>query len=121
MPYITLEYTDNLQAPDFQHLFEELKNRLVATGEVQELGVKCRAVPSSEHFIADGKPTYKMAHLLFRMREGRSLEVRQRFSQIGMEVMQAFFEKEIRVKEIILSTEVKELEKGLDLLHNSIR
>jgi 5-carboxymethyl-2-hydroxymuconate isomerase len=121
MPYITLEYSDNIQIKDFKPFFEDLKNQLVATGEVQELGVKCRAIPSSDSFIGNGNPDYKMVHLLFRMREGRSLEVRQQFSQIGMSVLEKYFEKEILAKEIILSTEVKELIKGLDLLKNSIR
>lgn len=121
MPYITLEYSQNLKTDDFQAIFEEMKNRLVATGEVQELGVKCRAVLSTDYFIVNGNPNFKMAHLLFRMREGRSLEVRQAFSKIGMEVMEKYFEKEMTAKEIILSTEVRELVHGLDLLKNTIR
>jgi 5-carboxymethyl-2-hydroxymuconate isomerase len=55
------------------------------------------------------------------MREGRSVEVRQNFSKIGLAMLEKYFEKEIAAKEIILSTEVKELIKGLDLLNNSIR
>jgi hypothetical protein len=47
--------------------------------------------------------------------------VRQNFSKIGMDVLEKYFEKEILAKEIILSTEVKELIKGLDLLKNAIR
>jgi 5-carboxymethyl-2-hydroxymuconate isomerase len=55
------------------------------------------------------------------MREGRSLEVRKAISQIGIEVLEKHFQKEIEAKEIILSTEVKELITGLDLLKNAIR
>jgi 5-carboxymethyl-2-hydroxymuconate isomerase len=121
MPYITLEYSNNIEKKDFKTLFEDLKNQLVATGEIQELGVKCRAVPSSDYFIVDGSPSHKMAHLLFRMREGRSLAIRQNFSKIGMAVLEEYFEKEVLAKEIILSTEVRELIKDLDLLKNSIR
>lgn len=120
MPYITLEYSNNIKR-DFKPLFEALKNDLVATGEVQELGVKCRAVPSEDYFLVNGDANYKMVHLFFRMREGRSLEVRQNFSKIGLEHLERFFEKEIQAKEIILSTEVKELIHELDLLKNSIR
>jgi 5-carboxymethyl-2-hydroxymuconate isomerase len=121
MPYITLEYSNNIKKKDFKPLFEDLKNQLVATGEVQELGVKCRAIPSSDYFITNGNSQYKMVHLLFRMREGRSVEVRQNFSKIGLAMLEKYFDKEIAAKEIILSTEVKELIKGLDLLNNSIR
>jgi 5-carboxymethyl-2-hydroxymuconate isomerase len=110
-----------MKKKDFKPLFEDLKNQLVATGEVQELGVKCRAIPSSDYFITNGNSQYKMVHLLFRMREGRSVEVRQNFSKIGLAMLEKYFDKEIAAKEIILSTEVKELIKGLDLLNNSIR
>jgi 5-carboxymethyl-2-hydroxymuconate isomerase len=103
MPHITLEYSNNITNTDFRAIFQELKDRIVATGEAQELGVKCRAVASTDYFIVNGNENYKMVNLLFRMREGRSLEVR------------------IEAKEVILSTEVKELMKDLDLLKNSIR
>lgn len=121
MPHITLEYSNNINDIDFSSLFKELKDKLVATGEAQELGIKCRAVVSTDYFIVDGNEDYKMVNLLFRMREGRSLEVRTLISSIGMEVLEKYFTKEIAAKEIILSTEVKELIKGLDLLKNSIR
>jgi 5-carboxymethyl-2-hydroxymuconate isomerase len=121
MPHITLEYSNNITNADFRAIFQELKDRIVATGEAQELGVKCRAVASTDYFIVNGNENYKMVNLLFRMREGRSLEVRQNFSKIGMDVLEKYFEKEILAQEIILSTEVKELIKGLDLLKNSIR
>lgn len=121
MPHITLEYSNNIKNIDFKSLFNELKDRLVATGEAQELGVKCRAVASTDYFIVNGNEDYKMVNLLFRMREGRSMEVKQLISKIGLEVLEKYFEKEILAKQIILSTEVKELITGLDLLKNSIR
>jgi 5-carboxymethyl-2-hydroxymuconate isomerase len=121
MPHITLEYSHNIKDFDFKSLFKELKDRLVATGEAQELGIKCGAVPSIDYFIVNGNEDYKMVNLLFRMREGRSLEVRQLISKIGMEVLEKYFEKDIQAKQIILSTEVKELITGLDLLKNAIR
>jgi 5-carboxymethyl-2-hydroxymuconate isomerase len=121
MPHITLEYSNNITNADFRAIFQELKDRIVATGEAQELGVKCRAVASTDYFIVDGNENYKMINLLFRMREGRSLEVRQTISQIGLKVLEKHFQKEIEAKEIILSTEVKELITGLDLLKNAIR
>lgn len=121
MPHITLEYSNNIKNIDLKSLFEELKDRLVATGEVQELGVKCRAVASDHYFIVNGNPDYKMVNLLFRMREGRSQDIKNLISKIGIEVMEKHFSNEILAKEIILSTEVKELIVGQDLTKNSIR
>ncbi|MFC5047037.1 5-carboxymethyl-2-hydroxymuconate Delta-isomerase [Aquimarina hainanensis] len=120
MPHITLEYSDNVSL-DFKLFFEELKNKLVETGYVSAMGIKCRAVPSTVHFIIDGNPSYKMVNLLLRLREGRSLEVRKKLSQIGISLLEKYFQKEITNKEIILSTEVKELITGLDITKNAIR
>lgn len=120
MPHITLEHTDNISI-DFQSFFKELAEELVATREVSRMGIKCRAVPSSNYFIIDGNPKYKMVNLLFRLREGRSVAIREEISAIGMKLMEKYFEDDILNKEIILSTEVKELIKGIDLTKNSVR
>ncbi|WP_108870317.1 5-carboxymethyl-2-hydroxymuconate Delta-isomerase [Aquimarina aquimarini] len=120
MPHITLEYSTNVSI-NFNHFFEELKNELIATGHVSALGVKCRAVAATDHYIIDGNSSHKMVNLLFRLREGRSLEVRKQISQIGMKLLEQYFQIEIDKKEIILSTEVKELIKGLDITKNAIR
>ncbi|WP_106792371.1 5-carboxymethyl-2-hydroxymuconate Delta-isomerase [Aquimarina sp. Aq78] len=120
MPHITLECSDNIEA-DFRAIFQTLTNEFVATGHIPQLGVKCRVVRSSDHFIIDGNPDYKMINLLIRLREGRSLEVRKELSEIGMKVLQKYFESEINAKEIILSTEIKELIMGLDLTKNAVR
>ncbi|MDB2606242.1 5-carboxymethyl-2-hydroxymuconate Delta-isomerase [Zobellia sp.] len=120
MPHITFEHSANVTI-DFQSFFKELTEQLVATGNVPKLGVKCRAVSSVDYYIIDGNPEYKMVNLLFKLREGRSFEIRQEISTIGMKLMERYFEKEIETKKIILSTEVKELVKELDLTKNAVR
>lgn len=120
MPHITLECTANVNI-DFQDFFANLTNQLVATGHAPKLGIKCRVVASEEYHIIDGNSAYKMVNLLIRLREGRSQEVLQHFSKIGMELMETYFKEDIIAKKIILSTEIKELIKGLDLTKNSIR
>ena len=120
MPHITLECTANVKL-DAQKFFAELTDKLVKTGYAPKLGIKCRVVTSKEFFIIDGNPNYKMVNLLIRLREGRSIEVLQNFSKIGMELMEVYFQEAIAAKKIILSTEIKELIKGLDLTKNSVR
>ncbi len=120
MPHITLECTANVQI-DFQDFFTKLTTQLVATGNAPKLGMKCRVVASDNFYIIDGNPDYQMVNLLIRLREGRSEEVLQRFSKIGMDLLETFFKAEIKAKTIILSTEIKELIKGLDLTKNAIR
>lgn len=120
MPHITLECSSNVTT-DFQDFFKELSTQLVATGHAAKFGIKCRLVVADTYFIVDGNPAYKMVNLLFRLREGRSEEVLQSFSKIGMNLLEEYFEEEMKAKTIILSTEIKELIKGLDLTKNSIR
>lgn len=120
MPHITLECSSNIEM-DFQAFFKELAEEMVATGHAPQLGIKCRVQASENYFIIDGSEDYKMANLLFRMREGRSLEVLQQFSNIGMNLMEKYLQQEVLNKKVILSTEFKELVKGLDLTKNSVR
>ena len=120
MPHIKLECTSNVKI-DFQSFFKELAEQLVATGHASKMGIKCRVVAAETYYIIDGDPKYKMVNLLFRLREGRSKETLAKFSEIGMDLMQHYFEDDIKAKKIILSTEIKELIKGQDLTENSIR
>ena len=106
---------------DFQNFFGELTDKLGATGHAPKLGIKCRVSTSNDYYIIDGNPTYKMVNLLIRLREGRSEAVLKNFSQIGMDLLTEYFATDIKAKQIILSTEIKELIKGLDLTKNSIR
>jgi len=120
MPHITLETSSNVNL-DEQLFFIELSEQLVATGHASRLGIKCRVVSTDQFFIIDGDPKYKMVNLLFRLREGRSAEVLEQFSTIGMDLMKNYFSAEIAEKTIILSTEIKELVKGRDLTFNGVR
>lgn len=120
MPHITLECSSNVKM-DFQGFFKALCAELVATGNAPQLGMKCRVVASEEYYIIDGSKDYKMVNLLFRLREGRSKEVLANFSAIGMRLMKQYLDKELVKKQVILSTEIKELIKGQDLTFNSIR
>ena len=120
MPHITLECSNNVEM-DFQSFFKDLAQKLVETGHAATLGIKCRVVKAEEYMIIDGNEEFKMVNLLFRLREGRSVEVRKQFCAIGMEILKLYLEKDIQDKSIILSTEIKELIKGIDLTYNSIR
>jgi len=120
VPHITLECTANVDI-DFQDFFDKLTTQMVATGHAPKLGMKCRVVASKDYYIIDGNPDYKMVNLLIRLREGRSAETLQHFSKIGMDLLETYFKEEISAKTIILSTEIKELIKGLDLTKNAIR
>lgn len=120
MPHITLECSSNVKM-DFQSFFKDLSEQLVETGHAKALGVKCRVVSSEEYMIVNGNEDFKMANLLLRLREGRSVEVRHQFSEIGMTLMKQYLKDDVNAKSIILSTEIKELIKGIDLTYNSIR
>jgi len=120
MPHITLECTSNVEM-DFQAFFKELAEEFVATGHAPQLGIKCRVSASNEFYIVDGDPDYKMVNLLLRLREGRSQEVLQTFSNIGVNLLEKYLQEDVINKKIIISTEIKELIKGIDITKNAIR
>lgn len=120
MPHITLECTSNIKM-DFQSFFKELAEGLIDTGHAPQMGIKCRLEQSDIYYIIDGDENYKMANLLVRLREGRSQEVLESFSNIGMGLLQKYLQQDVLDKKVILSTEIKELKKGLDLTKNAIR
>jgi len=120
MPHIKLETTSNVKM-NFQAFFKELAEELVETGHASQMGIKCRRVAVDEYYIIDGDKDYKMANLLLRLREGRSEETLEEFSNIGMNLLKKYLQKDIIAKKIILSTEIKELKKGRDLTFNSVR
>ncbi len=120
MPHITLECSSNVTL-DFPVFFQELSAALTETGHASAMGIKCRVVRSEEYYIADGKKENQMINLLFRLREGREREVLERFSQIGMSLLEKYCAADVMAKRIILSTEIKELVKGIDLTKNAIR
>ena len=120
MPHITLECSSNVDM-NFQSFFKELSVALANTGHASKMGIKCRVVKSKDYYIIDGHDQYKMINLLFRLREGRSKETLQQFSEIGMRLLEMYSEADIKIKKIILSTEIKELIKGIDLTKNTVR
>jgi len=120
MPHIKIETTSNLKM-DFQAFFKELAEEMVKTGHATQMGIKCRKVDTDEYYIIDGDADYKMANLLIRLREGRSEETLVEFSNIGMNLMKKYLQKDVEAKTVILSTEIKELKKGRDLTFNAVR
>jgi len=120
MPHITLQCSDNLKF-DYQSFFKDLCEQLVKTGHAPFLGMKCRVDRTNEYYIIDGNEDYKMANLLFSLREGRSVEVLAEFSEIGLSLMEKYLKEDCDQTNIILSTQIKELKKGRDLTKNYIR
>lgn len=120
MPHITLQVSSNIRI-DANAFFSSLTEVLVGTGHAPALGIKCRVERSDHYFIIDGNPEYKMANLLFSLREGRTDDVLNTFSEIGLACMEDYFEEYINNKSIILSTQFIELKRGRDLTKNFIR
>ena len=120
MPHITLETSGNLKM-DFQAYFKRLSDVLVESGHASRMGIKCRVVSSDTYYIIDGNPEYKMINVLFRLREGRSVDTLRFIAKATMDLLEEFLTEDIAEGKVILSTEIKELIKGQDLTENSVR
>ena len=73
MPYLTLEYTDNLTGKvDFRQLFFELHSELFAAREFVLDEIKSRAIALRDFYIGDRDPEKSFVHLKISLLDSRS-------------------------------------------------
>jgi len=119
MPHVILEYSENLDF-DVQEFFRELFDSLVETGNINLKGLRGRALKLTEYRIADGKPDYKMAHVMMTIREGRPLEVKEEFAKRIMAQLEKTFGDHLEHGYIGLSNDMRELKDGIALRTSTI-
>lgn len=118
MPHITVEYTDNI---DFepQPLLARLHAEMVATGVVNQKGLKSRVIRHTHYRIADGNPDYAFVHVNMLIREGRPQEVQVNMAQRVLAVLKETFGERFENSYLSLSVDLKEMRDGIAIsLHN---
>jgi len=92
MPHLTLEYTENVQ-PEvaFDDLFARLHQVLVNVGAIAIGNCKSRARCLDIYYIGDGEPQHAFVHLVIRLIEGRSVELKRQIGRECLEVLEEFF------------------------------
>jgi 5-carboxymethyl-2-hydroxymuconate isomerase len=119
MPHLTLEYTDNLSFA-IQPVLARLHDELVATGAVNQKGIKSRAVRHTDYRIADGCKDYAFVHVNLLIREGRPIEVQQDAAQRVMAVLKETFGHRFKDGYLSLSVDIKEMRDGVALTEHNI-
>ena len=118
MPHLIIEYTDNL---DFepQPLLARLHAEMVATGAVNQKGLKSRIIRHPDYRIADGNPDYAFVHVNMLIREGRPQEVQKEMAQRVLDVLKETFGERFKDSFLSLSVDIKEMRDGIAIsLHN---
>lgn len=82
MPHLTVEYSNNLGAQDFQGLLTDLNAELLASGQFEEIDIKSRLIRLDDYLIgSQWSRQHGFIHVRLAMLKGRSLEIRQMLSQ----------------------------------------
>ncbi|HKV08801.1 MAG TPA: 5-carboxymethyl-2-hydroxymuconate Delta-isomerase [Thermoanaerobaculia bacterium] len=110
MPHCILEYSANLpESPDFQALFRELHEVLVASGEFKLEDIKSRAVRHEVFRIGDGDPKRTFVAMNLCLLSGRSDEVKAGLARSILELLKRAFARTLAETACSLSVQVSEL------------
>lgn len=114
MPQITLEYTDNVGAPDdLDGLFAELHRILSEVGGIRIENCKSRAVALRDYRVGEGEKAGAFVHLEVAILDGRSLELRQKLGGEMLGALEAAFRTASDDLDLQITVEVREMPKDL--------
>ncbi len=123
MAHFILEYSTNINSNTLalRELFAKLHQTAASTGLFPQAGLRSRAHPCQDFFVADGRPEFAFVHLNFRIGSGRTeAEQLSAFTALR-EVFLAHFEPLSSTQGVALSFEMTELPEKLRHNHNTVR
>ena len=109
MPQITLEYTGNLEAPDFQATFSELHRILTDAGGVRLDNCKSRALRRDDFFVGDGADRHAFVHLTLRLLAGRDPNWKRDVGQKFLDVLIRAFRQDIEHKDVQITVTIEDI------------
>lgn len=110
MPHCILEYSANLpEVPDFQVLFQQLHDVLMASGQFTLDDIKSRAIRHDVFRIGDGDPRRTFVTMNLRLLSGRSDEVKAELSRSVLALLERAFARTLAESICSLTVHVSEL------------
>jgi len=110
MPHCILEYSANLpETPDFQDLFQQLHDVLMASGQFTLDDIKSRAIRHEVFRIGDGDPRRTFVTMNLAILSGRSEEVKAKLSRSVLELLERTFARTLAETICSLTVQVSEL------------
>jgi 5-carboxymethyl-2-hydroxymuconate isomerase len=110
MPHCILEYSANIpESPDFQALFRQLHDLLMASGQFTLDDIKSRAIRHEVFRIGDGDPRRTFIAMNLGLLSGRSDEVKSDLARSVRELLERAFAKALAETICSLTVQVSEL------------
>ena len=121
MPHLIVEYSANLdETLKVAELLTRLHTTAAASGVFPLGGIRTRASKRETYLIADGDPDNGFVHVVARIGEGRSLEVRQTVGRSLFEVLCDHTNRLYEERGLSLSFEIQEIPSQTSFRKNNI-
>lgn len=113
MPYIHLEYSDNLQQLEVKALLSQMNRTLVENGLFPNASdIKSRAICQQDYVIGLDEAAQAYVHAKVSILSGRTVALKQEISQTVLEVLQEHIPQQAEVR-VQLCVEILEMDKAL--------
>ena len=121
MPHIVVEHSGNLSGSvDVAGLLQCLKQAALETGQVQEEGLRIRALASEHSLVGDGHPGNAFIHITVRIRPGRSEAVKNRIVETLHEAACAWLQPQFETMALGLTIELQEIDIAFRRLRSTL-
>jgi 5-carboxymethyl-2-hydroxymuconate isomerase len=122
MPHVVIEYSANLEPDvDPMRLVEAVHRAALSQPIFEPVGVRTRAARREHFLVADGDPTNAFVAVTARIGPGRSIAQRKAASEAIMAALYAELESIYRMRGLVLSVEVTELDGAAMARRNGLR
>lgn len=112
MPYIHLEYTNNIQELiDFQSLFKDIHLLAKKIADVNVANCKSKAQSLECYYMGMGAKENAFAHLNFYFLEGRNSEVKKTLGKGLLDLLKHYYRKSIEDLNLQLTVHVEDLKR----------
>jgi 5-carboxymethyl-2-hydroxymuconate isomerase len=110
MPYVTLEYSENIcEKNTIKDLFSEIHLMLVEQLPTKLLSCKSRAIEYQTYFLGDGNTPNAFVHVELRVMKGRTVETLNKVADHFMNMLRKHFTQSGQSFELEVSLEITEL------------
>lgn len=121
MPHFIVEYSGNLHDRlDFQALFKELHEYVVATGAFPIGGVRSRAIRCNDFRVADGREDFAFLNLNLKIGHGRDMALKKEVAERVFKILCDWMQPITDNSYVQISFEMTELDPVLKFNKNNI-
>ncbi|WP_270733093.1 5-carboxymethyl-2-hydroxymuconate isomerase [Shimia sp. Alg240-R146] len=122
MPHFHIDYSANIEeVVDIQALCEAIRASATEIETFPAAGIRVRATRSDHVAIADGNPKHGYIDLSVRLREGRSVDVKQDAIARIFATLKDFMGPAMETRSIALSAEIRDIDAALSPKFGTVR